>query len=302
MTSFRLGGLPLRRLLAAVVFTAAASVSAQATEGVSVFPDPSRIVAVGGSITEIVFALGEEKRLVARDSTSVYPEAAFSLPDVGYMRALSPEGVLSVKPSAILALQGSGPKEAVDVLKKASVPYIEVPDHFGHQGIVDKIVIVGKAIGADDKAAELAAKVDADLKAAEDLTANIAERKRVLFVLSVQDGKILGSGADTAADGIIKMAGGVNAIQGFSGYRPLSDEAIITAKPDLVLMMSRGGDEDHAATEAQLFSLPAIQSTPAGEKRSFVRMGGAYLLGFGPRTADAVRDLAAELYGDAIKQ
>ncbi|MFI0848129.1 hemin ABC transporter substrate-binding protein [Mesorhizobium sp. IMUNJ 23232] len=302
MTSFRSGGLPLRRLLAAVLFTAAVSVSAQATEGVSVFPDPNRIVSVGGSITEIIYALGEEKRLIARDSTSVYPEAAFSLPDVGYMRALSPEGVLSVKPNAILALQGSGPKEAVDVLKKASVPYIEVPDQFGHKGIIDKIIVVGKAIGADDKAAQLAAKVDADLKAAEDLTADIAERKRVLFVLSVQDGKILGSGADTAADGIIKLAGGVNAIQGFSGYRQLSDEAIITAKPDLILMMNRGGNEDHAATEAQLFSLPAIQSTPAGEKHRFVRMSGSYLLGFGPRTADAIRDLAAALYGDAIKQ
>jgi iron complex transport system substrate-binding protein len=302
MTSFRLGGLPLRRLFAAVMFSAAGSVSAQATEGISVFPDPNRIVAVGGSITEIVYALGEEKRLVARDSTSVYPEAAFSLPDVGYMRALSPEGVLSVKPNAILALQGSGPKEAVDVLKKASVPYIEVPDEFGHQGILDKISVVGKAIGADAKAAELAAKVDADLKAAEALTAGIPQRKRILFVLSVQDGKILGSGSNTAADGIIRLAGGVNAIEGFEGYRQLSDESIITAKPDLILMMNRSGSEDHAATEAQLFSLPAIQSTPAGEQRRFVRMGGAYLLGFGPRTADAVRDLAVALYGDAIKQ
>src|SRR6188768_3457559 len=89
-----------------LAFQGVASISA--TEGISVFPDPNRIVAVGGSITEIVYALGEEKRLIARDSTSVYPEAAFSLPDVGYMRALSPEGVLSVKPNAILALQGSG--------------------------------------------------------------------------------------------------------------------------------------------------------------------------------------------------
>ena len=93
-----------------------------------VFADTSRIAAIGGSITEIVYALGEEKQLVARDSTSLYPEAALALPDVGYMRALSPEGVLSVNPTGILALQGSGPKEAVDVLKKASVPFIEVPE------------------------------------------------------------------------------------------------------------------------------------------------------------------------------
>lgn len=292
-------GVSLRATLAAALFALASPSSA--TEGVSVFPDPSRIVAVGGSITEIVFALGEEKLLVARDSTSIYPQEAFRLPDVGYMRALSPEGVLSVKPSAILALQGSGPREAVDVLKKASVPYIEVPDTFEHAGIVEKIEVVGKAIGAEDKAARLAAKVDADLKAAEALTAGITERKRVLFILGLQDGKILGSGSNTAADGIIKLAGAVNAIQGFDGYRPLADEAIIAARPDFILMMDRG-EGDHATVEAQLFALPAIQSTPAGPEKRLIRMGGGYLLGFGPRTADAIRDLAGALYGDAVQQ
>jgi iron complex transport system substrate-binding protein len=287
-------------VLAAVL--AASGYAARATEGMTTFADPDRIVAIGGSVTEIVYALGEEKRLIARDMTSVYPEAAFSLPSVGYMRALSPEGVMSVKPSAILALAGSGPKEAIDVLKKAAVPYIEVPDTFDHDGIVRKIEVVGKAIGTEEKAAKLAAKVDAELDAAEALTANIESRKRVLFILTLQDGKILGSGGNTAADGIIRFAGGVNAIEGFSGYRPLSDEAIITARPDMILMMDRGDGSSHAAVEQQLFALPAIQSTPAGEQRKFLRMNGAYLLGFGPRTANAVRDLATALYGDAIKQ
>ncbi len=87
------------------------------------FPTHRRIAAIGGSITEIVFALGQQSQLVARDSTSRYPEAALQLPDVGYMRQLSPEGVLSVNPSGILALHGSGPKEAVDVLKKTEHPF-----------------------------------------------------------------------------------------------------------------------------------------------------------------------------------
>jgi iron complex transport system substrate-binding protein len=291
-----MGGRAVAALLLGLIFARGAA----ASEGLTAFPDPSRIVAVGGSITEIVYALDKQELLIARDSTSLFPDAALALPDFGYMRALSPEGVLSVKPSAILALAGSGPREAVDVLKKASVPYIEVPDHFGHDGILDKIEVVGKAIGAEAEAGKLAQKVDRDLKAAEALTAGIAERKRVLFILSLQDGKILGSGSETAADGIIGLAGGVNAIEGFSGYRQLSDEAVMNAKPDLILMMDRGGD--HAATEAQLFAHPAIAATPAGEAKRLVRMNGGYLLGFGPRTADAIRDLAVALYGDAVKQ
>ncbi|TIL38000.1 MAG: hemin ABC transporter substrate-binding protein [Mesorhizobium sp.] len=267
---------------------------ARAAEGTEVFADPSKIAAIGGSITEIVFALGEQDRLVARDSTSRYPEAALKLPDVGYMRQLSPEGVLSVNPSGILALHGSGPKETVDVLKKTSIPFIEVPERYDHEGILEKIRIVGKALGADAKAAALAAEIDIKLKAAEKQTASIKDRKRVLFVLSMRGGKILASGSNTAADGIIRLSGGVNAVDGYSGYKQLSDEAVITARPDVILMMNNAGP---GVSDDELFANPSIRSTPAGAARKVVRMDGGYLLGFGPRTADVIRDLAASLYG-----
>ncbi|MDR7032808.1 hemin ABC transporter substrate-binding protein [Mesorhizobium sp. BE184] len=270
---------------------------AMAADGVSVFPDTSRIVSIGGAITEIVFALGEQDHLVARDSTSVYPEAAFKLPDVGYMRQLSPEGVLSVNPSGILALQGSGPKEAVDVLKKASVPFIEVPEEYDHQGILDRIRIVGKALGVDAKADALVAQTDARLKAVESRVASVKQRKRILFILSAQGGKILASGSDTAASGIISLAGGVNAVEGYTGYKQLSDEAIVTAAPDVILMMRRGGPE---TSEAEVLGNPAIAQTPAGKAKAVIRMDGSYLLGFGPRTASAIHDLALALYGGQV--
>ncbi|MGE0501843.1 MAG: hemin ABC transporter substrate-binding protein [Rhizobiaceae bacterium] len=272
--------------------------TASAFEEGDVFKDASRVASIGGSLTEIVYALGEEGRLVARDSTSLYPEAALRLPDVGYMRALSPEGVLSVNPSAIIALEGSGPKEAVDVLKKASVQYVEVPETFDRDGILSKIRIVGKALSVDAKADALAGQVDADMKAAEALTAKVAAKKRVLFILSTQGGKILASGADTAADGIIRMAGGLNAVEGFSGYKQIADEAAVIAAPDIILMMDRGGD--HGAADSELLAHPAIAPTPAGKAGAVLRMDGSYLLGFGPRTAGAVRDLAVALYGESV--
>ena len=200
-------------------FLLLAASPAPASENVAVFADTSRIAAIGGSITEIVYALGEEGHLVARDSTSRYPAAAVALPDVGYMRQLSPEGVLSVNPSGILALHGSGPKEAVDVLKKSSVPFIDVPEHYSHDGILEKIRIVGKALGVDAKAETLVAETDAKLKAAEKQTASIKERKRILFVLSIQGGKILAAGSDTAGDGIIKLAGARQRGRGFFGLQ-----------------------------------------------------------------------------------
>jgi iron complex transport system substrate-binding protein len=285
-------------ILGSAILAAAAWTFPAKAQDVEIFPDRSRLVAIGGSITEIVYALGEQASLVARDSTSVYPPEAFSLPDVGYIRQLSPEGVLSVNPSGILALHGAGPREAVDVLRKASVPYVEVPDTFDHAGILVKIRAVGQALGVEEKAERLALEVDANLAAAEKRTAGITDRKRVLFILSMQDGRILASGTETAANGIIAMAGALNAIDGYTGYKQVSEEAIITAAPDVILMMDRAGSL--AISDEDLFAHPAIASTPAGAARRVVRMDGAYLLGFGPRTAQAVDELAVALYGDQV--
>jgi iron complex transport system substrate-binding protein len=271
---------------------------AHSAEDIAGVAKGKRIVAIGGSVTEIVYALGEEARLAGRDSTSVYPEAALALPDVGYMRAISPEGVLGINPDAIVSLEGSGPPEAIEVLKKASVPFAFVPETFDEAGILEKIRIVGQALGVEDKATKLSAEVKADIDAALALTAGLTERKRVLFILSTQGGKVLASGTDSAADGIIKMAGGVNVISEFKGYKPLTDEAIITARPDLILMMDRGGD--HSAANADMKAHPALSQTPAVQADAIVRMDGAYLLGFGPRTASAARDLTKALYGDRV--
>ena len=142
----------------------------------------------------------------------------------------------------------------MDVLKKSSVPFIDVPEHYSHDGILEKIRIVGKALGVDAKAETLAAKTDAKLKAAEKQTASIKERKRILFVLSIQGGKILAAGSDTAGDGIIKLAGAVNAVEGFSGYKAMSDEAIVTARPDVILAMKNAGPP---IAEAELFAIPS---------------------------------------------
>ncbi|WP_034658655.1 hemin ABC transporter substrate-binding protein [Chelativorans sp. J32] len=262
------------------------------------FEDPSRLVTIGGSLTEIVYALGEEHLLVARDSTSMFPQQAMELPDIGYMRQLSPEGVLSVAPTAILALEGSGPPDALDVLARASVPLVLVPETFDRDAILRKIRIVGSALGKDEEAEKLAAKVGAEIDQAEALTKDVAERKRVLFILSNQGGRILASGTGTAADGIIRMAGAINAVGVFPGYKQLSEEAIIEAQPDLILMMNRGEGLDIG--EEDLLANPAIAATPAGRNKAIVRMDGGYLLAFGPRTGDAVRDLAAALYGTGI--
>ena len=287
----------LPRLLAVLMLAAAGALPAAAAE-LKPFADTSRLVTIGGSLTEIVFALGENDRLVARDQTAVFPEAALKLPDVGYMRALAPEGVLSVRPTALLVLEGSGPPEALDVLNGAGVEYQTVPESFTHTGILRKVEAVGEALGVQNKAEALMAQIDADLSAVEAMTKRIGNKKRVLFILSMQGNKIQAAGTGTAADGIIALGGGINSITDYAGYKALTEEAIIAAAPDVILMMDRGGD--HAASNADLFGNPAIALTPAGRDHKVIRIDGAYLLGFGPRTASAARDLAHAMYADQV--
>lgn len=255
---------------------------------------PSRIVAIGGSVTEIVYALGEEGRLVGRDSTSIYPPAALKLPDTGYIRALSPEGVLSLNPDLILMLDGAGPPPALDALKAAGVRTVTIPEGFDRKAIAAKIEAVGVALGVEDKAKALSAKVEDALDKAVATSATKDHRVRVLFVLSPREGRIMAAGAQTQADGIIRLAGAENVLSGIQGYKPVSDEAIIEAAPDVILMMNGAGD--HAASSEAVLALPAIAATPAGQAKRIVRMDGMYLLGFGPRTADAIVSLHDALY------
>lgn len=277
-------------LVAAV--SLAAPVSAQELHK---FADTTRLVSIGGSLTEIFYELGAEGTLVARDQTALYPEAALALPDVGYMRALAPEGVLSVNPSGLLVIEGSGPPEALEVLSHAGVEYQTVPEGYSAEGVVVKVRAVGQALGLDAEAEALATKLETEFAALKARTDALETRKKILFVLSNQGGQIQASGTGTAANGIIALAGAENAITEYEGYRPLSEEAITAAAPDVILLMDRGGD--HGATEAELLAHPAIALTPAGQNKAIYRMDGAYLLGFGPRTAAAAGELADLVYG-----
>lgn len=258
--------------------------------------EPQRVVALGGTVTEIAAALGAADRLVGRDSTSTYPAAVQALPDVGYLRALSAEGVLSLDPDLILADPDAGPPEVVEQLKATGLAYIEVPGAYDAAGVAGRITTVAEALARPAEGAVLAAEVSAALQAVEARAAAIpAPRKRVMFILSLQGGRIMAAGQNTAAEAILALAGADNALTGFDGYKPVTEEAVLAAAPDAILMMDRGGD--HATAEADLWAMPALSGTPAATTGTLIRMEGLKLLGFGPRTPEAAQALHDALYG-----
>jgi iron complex transport system substrate-binding protein len=255
--------------------------------------DSSRIVSIGGAVTEILYALGLGDRIIADDLTSTFPAAAAGKPRIGYMRTLSAEGVLSVNPGVILAVEGSGPPEAIDVLEKAGVPFVLVPEAHDAKSMVRKIEFVADVVGEHARGVALADAVAADLATVTTETAAIAPRRRAVFVLAMSGGSPLVAGGATSADDMFALAGVDNAIAGMSGYKQASDEAAMAAAPDDVVVMSGAG---HGMSAAEVFALPAFAGTPAARDSRLITMDGAYLLGFSPRIAHAARDLAAAIY------
>lgn len=251
------------------------------------------VITIGSAVTEIAFALDQGHRVVARDSTSQHPKLARDLPDVGYFRALSAEGVLSFAPQMIIASKGSGPAEVIEVLKSSGIKFIDAPVANDVDGAVLQILAVGDALGVPEKAAVLAEQLRKDVEAAQ--TPAKGTPKRVMFLLSAKGGKLMAAGQNTSADGIIRLAGGVNAVAGFDGYKILEDEAATAAAPDIILMMDRRGE--HNAEADELFALPALSTTPAAQSGTVIRMEGPKLLNFGPRLGQAVRELHAAIYG-----
>lgn len=158
--------------------------------------------------------------------------------------------------------------------------------------------MVARAIGAEEEGAALTRTVEAGfarLAAARD---TITARKRVMFVLSLQNGRPLVGGRGTTAGGIIALAGGTNAAAGVEGWKPLSDEGVLAAAPEAIVMVDRGGHA--AASGPDPFAQPAFAATPAGRARALVVMDGLSLLGFGPRAPQAALDLMAALYPVAV--
>lgn len=257
-------------------------------------PQP-RLITISGAITEVAYALGAQDQIVATDTTSLFPAAAQKTPKVGYMRQLSAEGLLSMKPDAVIATTESGPPVVLDQLRSAGVK-LELIDADHTWGEVQrKVQAVGRAAAREAQAQDLQRQLDAQWADVQQrVTQDFAgkRRPRVLFVLSHSASPQV-SGEKTAANAVIGFAGGVNCLSGFAGYRPMTAEAMASAAPDVILT-SNQSIEAHGGVE-RFWQRPELALTPAYAKRSLVAMDALLLLGFGPRLPAAVDELHRKL-------
>lgn len=257
-----------------------------------------RVVSLGGAVTETVFALGAGDALVGTDLTSRFPGRAAALPHLGYLRALGAEGVLSLRPTLVLASGDAGPPAALRQVAAAGVALVRLPEAHGAAAALARVRAIGTALGrpaeADALARRLQGELDAFAAALATGLATGAERPRVLFLLSLGSGAPMAAGAGTAADAMIRLAGGRNVLATRQGYRPIGAEALVQAAPEVILTTAER--PDGADGLATLRALPGLAATPAGRAGRLAAFDALYLLGFGPRLPAALRDLALVLH------
>ncbi|WP_419904034.1 heme/hemin ABC transporter substrate-binding protein [Kiloniella sp.] len=263
--------------------------------GESIFP--KKIITIGGPVTEIVFALGEGGKVIATDTTSKYPERALILPKVGYMRQLSVEGLLSLGPDHIIALEGSGPTHVLEAIKTTGVPVTLVPELVTPDRIVEGVIIVSSVLNNFDIGSTLGAQIKEQLEKQLAMASGQRSKPSVLFLLNTGHGNLMTAGKDTAIDTIIRYTGAINSAADLNGFKPLSSEYMITNSPDYILLPQRTLDQ--AGGISQLKNDPILGKLKAVSQDRILTLDGTLLLGLGPRTPKAIQLLASQLFKPA---
>ena len=276
--------------------TAAPQAAEQQASGAAVerVAEGTRLITLFGDITEIVYALGAEEHLVARDASSIYPAEAETLPNLGFAGTLNAEAVLALEPTLVIGTQLSGPAGVLDQLRDAGVEVLLLDAARGIDAPRLKIEAIGAALGIPGTAAALADEVERRLAAATAGAEAVERPLRVLHVYIRRGGVQLVSGAGNEAQTIIEAAGGIDAAAetGIVGWESLTPEALVAIDPEVYLVMDRGL-EAIGGVEG-LLAIPGMAETRAGRSRYVVSMPDLELL-LGPRLPEAVADLSAAL-------
>ena len=267
--------------------------------------DAGRVLAldVHGSLARTVAELGLGDRLVGRDVSTQF-EPAVDLPLVTRNgHDLNAEAILTLDPTVVLTDTSLGPWDVVEQLRDAGIPVVVLDHHRGLDNVGELTRSVAEALGVPDEGEELARRTEAEVEStvariADVAPAEVGKRLRMVFLyVRGQAGVYYMFGRGSGADALVDALGGYDVAEeiGWNGMKPVTDEGLVAAQPDVVLMMS-GGLESVGGVDGLLDRLPALAQTPAGQHERFVAMDDSAVLGFGPPTAAVLEALAVAVY------
>jgi iron complex transport system substrate-binding protein len=246
----------------------------------------SKIVSVGGSITETIIALGHEKELIGVDQSSIYPkEITSKLPNVGYWLTLPQEGILSLKPEVVIISSQAEPKKVVESLPKYEIKTYIIDDKPSLESAKTKIKQIGEILGENKKASEIINRIENNVsKMKEEIKDK--NKPKVLFLFSRGEGTVMAAGTETKPGVMIDLAGGENAINS-KQYTKISSESILEMNPDVIITSNHAGESG--------LDNNIVSSTNAGKNNQIYTMDMLLISGFTVRVDNALQELSCML-------
>ncbi|SIN80001.1 heme/hemin ABC transporter substrate-binding protein [Algoriphagus halophilus] len=249
-----------------------------------------KIITAGGTITEMVNALGHGDEIIATDLTSTYPEAMKELPSIGYRNQIKAEGILAFGPDLVLIEEGYLNADVITQLKAAQVE-LEVftkPKSIAETKIL--ITALSEFFQEEDKGLQLISEIEDDLEQLNGFLATQDRKPKALFVMARGPETLFMAGEKTFASEMFKLAQLESTATGFDEFAPLSPESLPTLNPDFIVLFT-SGVQSLGGWEG-LSKIQGMDQTTAFQKNRVISMDGHYLSSFGPRVGKAALDLA----------
>lgn len=242
-----------------------------------------RIVSAGGSVTEILYALGMKPQIVAADTSSMYPQSVSTLPKIGYYRQLSVEGVLAMRPTHLYAALGVGPEQVLAQLRNAGVKVHVFEQARTVTGLIKQIREIGEHTNASEEAERLVLTVNNQLSTIKKLSAH--HQQRAVFLMSASERGIMAAGRNTVPNLIMDIVGLRNPYDNIEGFKPVSIESFLAIAPTQVLIAAHrtGG-----LSAQEMCQQPALAQWASMQGCNLHIVDALLFLGLTPRLPEAV--------------
>ncbi|MCT7542189.1 heme/hemin ABC transporter substrate-binding protein [Aliarcobacter cryaerophilus] len=254
------------------------------------FAYASKIVSVGGSITETIVALGHQDDLIGVDLSSAYPKEVTQLPNIGYWLDLPQEGILSLKPEVVITSEQAGPKKLIDSLPSYGIKTHIISDEATLESAKNKINQIAKILNEEKKAQEIIERMQNNISKMQNEIKDKTKPK-VLFLFSRGEGTTMAAGTATKAGVMIGLAGGENIIT-TKQFSQISGEAILQMNPDVVITSNHTGDIG--------IDKNVILATNAGKNGQIYDIDMILISGFTVRTDVALQQLSCMFFKNEL--
>ncbi len=252
-----------------------------------------RIVIAGGSLTEIVFALGAGDDVVGVDKTSSYPEKVKQLPQIGYWKLLNIEGVLSLRPTLFITLNDVEPDNVIEKVSESKVDVLalrRVPGTI--ELLYENINKIASKLNKQEEGEKLINRIKANLADIQAKIATHPQKTKVLSLMSMSGSNSV-AGKNTTIDALITIAGGEN-LATHNSFKSYTAESIIAINPEVIILNKYSIDQLGGLDKVN--TIPGITETSAFKNNRITVIDDSYLFGIGPRVDEAAKLLFQSFY------